>query len=46
MKCCLVVDKQLQVNPQILSAAGHSGTVDVLLFTQFGVHPVFDVSEF
>ena len=29
---------QLQVNPQILSVAGHSGTVDVLLFTQFVVH--------
>ena len=35
------VDIQLQVNPQILSAAGHSGTVDVLLFTQFGVHRDF-----
>ena len=40
------VDMQLQVNPQILSAAGHIGTVDVLLFTQFGVHRIFDVSEF
>ena len=32
------VDMQLQVNPQILSAAGHIGTVDVLFFTQLGVH--------
>ena len=40
------VDMQLQVNRQILSAAGHSGTVDVLLFTQFGVHRDFRCTSF
>ena len=40
------VDMQLQVNRQILLAASHSGTVDVLLFTQFGVHRDFRCTKF
>ena len=40
------VDMQLQVNRQILSAAGHNGAVDVLLFMQFGVHRDFRCTKF
>ena len=29
-----------------MQPAGHNGTVDVLLFTQFGIHRILDASEF
>ena len=43
-KCCLVAwtcTCRYLGNPQILSAADHSGTVDIQLFTQFGTHRDF-----
>ena len=33
-------------NPRSSQPVGHSGTVDVLLFMQFGIHRILDVSEF
>ena len=33
-------------NPGSSQPADHSGTVDVLLLTQFGIHRILDVSEF
>ena len=39
------VDMQLRC-PRSSQAAGDSGTIDVLLFTQFGIHRILDLSEF
>ena len=46
-KCCVAVwICSCLVNPRSSQHASHSGTVDVLLFTQFGIRRILDVSEF